>query len=196
MVAWNWRRVVIATCGGFAALWLIGCASETHVIPRAPLGLSACASENPLLTTLTKIAEPSGELTGCFESSERVEVPGTPLSVHIPLEYAYAITLTARSSGPYTRNDVETYFRRIREEWQGYAPMWDGRKSVYEERIAALLQENLDPALPAPAISLERPLLVAIERAGADSYAVISFGDAKSRWPEICRFQPRSTEPR
>jgi hypothetical protein len=121
-----------------------------------------------------KMVGQSGEFAGCFETDQRIQVQGVPHPVDQPLEYAFAIRLAARSSGPFTSEDIETNLARIKEEWKNYPPLWEQRKEIYEQRVATLVHESMDPALPAVSISLEQPLLVSIERVGEDSYAVVS----------------------
>jgi hypothetical protein len=116
----------------------------------------------------------SGEFAGCFETDRRIQVHGVPHAVGQPLEYAFAIRLAERSSGPFTHEDIESNLARIKEEWKNYPPLWEQRKAIYEQQVASLVHESLDPALPTVAISLEQPLLVSIERVGEDSYAVVS----------------------
>ena len=123
---------------------------------------------------MAKTVGRSGEFAGCFETDQRIQIQGVPHPVDQPLEYAFAIMLAARPSRPFNSEDIESNLARIKEEWKNYPPLWEQRKAIYEQRVAALVHESMDPALPVASISLEEPLLVSIERVGEASYAVVS----------------------
>jgi hypothetical protein len=180
----RWQPLIaMAAPASLVVLLFVGCATKppvtsissvaTVAIP-APSGLRACAPSGLLAATIGKMVGQSGEFAGCFETDRRIQVHGVPHPVEQPLEYAFAISLAARSSGPFTHEDIESNLARIKEEWKNYPPLWERRKAIYEERVATMVHESLDPALPSVAISLEQPLLISIERVGEDSYAVVS----------------------
>jgi hypothetical protein len=184
MIVWNWQpRIAIAAPASLIILLFVGCATKppvtsissvsTVAIP-APSGLRASAPNGLLAATIGKMVGQSGEFAGCFETDRRIQVQGVPHAVEQPLEYAFAVRLAARSSGPFTHEDIESNLASIKEEWKNYPPLWEQRKAVVEQRVATLVHESLDPVSPTVAISLEQPLLVSIERVGEDSYAVVS----------------------
>jgi hypothetical protein len=184
MVIRNWPFLrTIRASASLIVLLLVGCTAKAPVAPvfsastaaiPAPSGLKACVPNGLLATTMGKIVGQSGEFAGCFETDQRIQIQGVPHPVGQPLEYAFAIRLAARSSGPFTSEDIETNLAKIKEEWKSYPPLWEQRKAIYEQRVATLVHESMDPALPAVSISLGEPLLISIERVGEDSYAVVS----------------------
>jgi len=87
--------------------------------------------------------------------------------------------LSERTSGPYTRQDIEANLGRIQEEWKNYPPLWKERKPQYEKRVADLLDSTAGTAAEPLHLSLEQPVLVSIDRLGDASYSVVSIRQRK-----------------
>jgi hypothetical protein len=140
-----------------------------------PPGLASCAPENPLSSTMIRLAALSGgDLTGCFVSGEKVRLRAGSKAIDQPGEYAYAITVSADPSGPFAVEDIAANLSIVREQWKNFEPLWQQSRPSYETKIREFVQQALPQAASQATLSIERPILISIEQLGEQSYAVVS----------------------
>jgi hypothetical protein len=140
-----------------------------------PDGLSSCPSQSPLRAGLAHLALQFGAApSGCFVSSEHVQLRGTTKTIDHALEFGYVITYAPKPSGPYTTTNIDELFSKTKQEWRDVEPLWKQTAAVYNKRVEDLVRSVSPSGAPQADMSVEQPILVSMTRIDAASYVVVS----------------------
>ncbi len=140
-----------------------------------PNGLSPCPPQSPLQAGLARLASQFGAApSGCFVSSEQVQLRGTTKTVDHALEFGYVITYAPKPSGPYTSKSIDELFSKTQGEWKNVEPLWKQTAAVYNKRVEDLVRSTSPSGAPQVDMSIEQPTLVSMTRIDAASYVVVS----------------------
>jgi hypothetical protein len=137
----------------------------------SPQGLIPCPPQSPMIAGLTRIVGQAGTLDGCFVSPEKVQIQGSAKAVELPLQTAFAITV---SSNSYTTSNVDAMYSKTQSEWSNVAPAWSQSESTYEQNLKDQLQKSMPSGSTPASLAIPKPELVSMQRIDPDVYIVIS----------------------
>jgi hypothetical protein len=135
----------------------------------APKGLSPCAQDDPVATMEARVA-PSigGEFLSCFQSEQKIAVPGATGLAPVPFEYAFAIRL---AGDDHSSADLDKLLSTVTAQWKDFQPLSTEFHDNYIARLNALIKKAGEPSETVTSI---KPVLVSIGRLDAKSYSVVS----------------------
>jgi len=140
-----------------------------------PNGLSPCPSQSTLQASLERLASQFAAVpSGCFVSSEQVQLRGTKQTVNHALELGYVITYAPRPSAPYTTKSIDQLFSKTQAEWANVEPLWKQTAAVYNKRVEDLVSSASPGGAPQVDMLIDQPILVSMTRIDSSSYVVVS----------------------